>query len=255
MSEKSSDKSTQAAVRRQQIRALISYILWVTICFIGAQLVVVIIFAMLNSVGAFAYGPSQNIVSLTAKLLAFVVMVVALVGLPKLIWREKTSLDVLGLGRLLQWKDIGFALIGVIVAFIGSTLILWLSQYVLPWVDTEQTQNLGVSLFNSGFELALAFVVFVVVGPFVEEVIFRGFLFGKLRKNGVPFWLTTVVVSTVFAIAHWQWNVALDVFFLSIVMCYLREKTGSIWASVFIHMIKNGVAFYFTFVYVLVSGL
>jgi membrane protease YdiL (CAAX protease family) len=43
-------------------------------------------------------------------------------------------------------------------------------------------------------------------------------------------------------------NVALDVFILSIVMCGLREMTGSIWAGVVLHMMKNGLAFYLLFI-------
>jgi membrane protease YdiL (CAAX protease family) len=182
-------------------------------------------------------------------------MAAAVLGLPKLLWNEPTSLQTIGLHRLLKWRDIGLALVGIVVAFVGSAVILWLASHLMSWVDLEETQNLGVTLFNSGFELALAFMVFVIIGPIAEEIIFRGFLFGKLRQKGIPFWLTTLVVSVVFAVAHWQWNVALDVFFLSVIMCFMREKTGSIWAAIFIHMLKNGVAFYFVFVQGIMSGL
>lgn len=255
MLEKSSDKRWLTAKRVDQLRALVGYVLWVAICFIGSQLFVVLLLTLLGSTGIFDGEVNQNIVSLSSKIAAFLVMVAAVLGLPKLLWNEPTSLRTLGLHRLLKWSDIGLALLGIVIAFAGSILILTLASHFMSWVDLDETQNLGVTLFNSGFELALAFVVFVIIGPIAEEVIFRGFLYGKLREKGIPFWLTTLVVSALFAIAHWQWNVALDVFFLSVVMCFMREKTGSIWAAIFMHMIKNGVAFYFTFVHVVMSGL
>ena len=36
---------------------------------------------------------------------------------------------------------------------------------------------------------------------------------------------------------------AATAFVLSLVLIYLREKTGSLWASITLHAIKNGVAF------------
>jgi membrane protease YdiL (CAAX protease family) len=48
--------------------------------------------------------------------------------------------------------------------------------------------------------------------------------------------------------ASLQWNVAADTFALSLVLCTLRQITGNIWAGVLLHMIKNGIAYYFLFI-------
>jgi membrane protease YdiL (CAAX protease family) len=64
----------------------------------------------------------------------------------------------------------------------------------------------------------------------------------------MPAWLTTLVVSVLFGIAHGQWNVGIDVFALSVSMCVLRELTGSIWAGALVHIIKNLIAFIGVFV-------
>ena len=37
------------------------------------------------------------------------------------------------------------------------------------------------------------------------------------------------------------WNLAIDTFALSVVACVLREMFGSIWPSILIHMMKNGL--------------
>jgi membrane protease YdiL (CAAX protease family) len=52
----------------------------------------------------------------------------------------------------------------------------------------------------------------------------------------------------VFGAVHGQWNVAIDVFSLSLIMCGLREITGNIWAGALLHMLKNGLAFYILFI-------
>jgi len=52
----------------------------------------------------------------------------------------------------------------------------------------------------------------------------------------------------VFAVAHFSWNVGVDVFALSIVLCSLRIMTKTIWAPILVHMIKNGIAFFILFI-------
>jgi membrane protease YdiL (CAAX protease family) len=87
----------------------------------------------------------------------------------------------------------------------------------------------------------------VVIAPFAEEILFRGYLYGKLRKS-IPTWLAMVVTSALFGAIHAQWNVGVDVFVLSMVACSLREVTGGIWAGILLHMLKNGLAFYILFI-------
>ncbi len=74
----------------------------------------------------------------------------------------------------------------------------------------------------------------------------RGYLFGKLRRES-GFWLSAVITSAVFGFVHLQWNVGVDVFALSLVLCFLREKTGAIWAGMILHMLKNSVAYVLLF--------
>jgi membrane protease YdiL (CAAX protease family) len=94
----------------------------------------------------------------------------------------------------------------------------------------------------------LAFVTLVVVAPIAEEIIFRGYMYGKLKKF-VPIWVAILATSLLFGAVHGAWNLAIDTFALSIVLCSLREFTGNIWASILLHMVKNGIAFYILFIY------
>ncbi|MCZ6901364.1 MAG: CPBP family intramembrane metalloprotease, partial [Rickettsia endosymbiont of Ixodes persulcatus] len=107
----------------------------------------------------------------------------------------------------------------------------------------------------STWQYIVAFVMLVVLAPVGEELLFRGYLYGKLRKSA-PIWLAVLATSLTFGLAHlWtggegplQWAVAVDTFVLSLVMCSVREYTGAIWITIFMHMAKNGLAFYLLFV-------
>jgi membrane protease YdiL (CAAX protease family) len=96
-------------------------------------------------------------------------------------------------------------------------------------------------------DLLLMFVVMVVVAPVAEEVVFRGWMYGKLRERlsgKVGMAISMLVVSVAFGVLHGQWNVGVTVFVLSMVMCGIREMTGTIWGGVIVHMLKNALALY-----------
>jgi membrane protease YdiL (CAAX protease family) len=138
-----------------------------------------------------------------------------------------------------------FILWGVyMVATIAAAI---LAQQFLPWIDQQQPQEVGFDNLTLPVEYVLAFVALVILPPIAEELLFRGYLFGRLRER-FGFWFTTAVVSVTFGFVHFQWNVGIDTAVLSVFLCYLRERTGTIWASMVLHAIKNGLAYFLLFI-------
>lgn len=154
----------------------------------------------------------------------------------------------LGVGRISKRLYLLLVPLIYLACLLASGLLTSLVAYLVPGFNVEQAQNLGLPDITSQRDVVVMGLLLVGVVPLVEEFIFRGYLFGMLRRE-LPFWLTTVIVSALFASAHGQWNVALDTFILSLALCFLREKTGSIWASVALHSLKNLVAFLLLYVY------
>ena len=166
--------------------------------------------------------------------------------------RKTTTKETLGVQRPMKLGDIGLGVAGYIIYFIILVGVTMLLTNLVPAYVADQPQDVGfTSLF--GLERLIGFFVFVVVAPIVEEVIMRGFLYGKLRQAKMPMWPAAVIVSVIFGVLHGQWNVAVDTFILSMVACYLREVTGTIWPGVVIHMTKNAVAFTLLFI-VMIPG-
>ncbi len=175
-------------------------------------------------------------------LIAFIIFV------PWIAIKHRSSSSELGLQRSLSWTDILVSALAFAVYFILSALTLYLVVLLIPSFDVNQTQELGVKTNLYGSELMAAFVMFAIIAPVSEEIIMRGWLFGKLKRFHVPFWVNALIGSALFAVAHGQWNVGVDVFVLGMVLCFIRERTGSIWAGILVHMIKNVIAFYLVFV-------
>ena len=192
-------------------------------------------------------GMNNNAIQALFTAIAYVVSVAVTVFVPWLIVKNKTTRDELGIRGLPTWSDLLLAPIGFIVfMFVGTILLALLSKF-LPGINWEQTQDVGFSNLLTQSDFLLTFIMLVIVAPVAEEIIFRGWLYGKLRAK-IPAIPAILLVSILFGIVHGQWNVGVTVFVMSIVMCTIREITGTIWGGVLLHIIKNGVAFYFLYV-------
>ncbi len=177
----------------------------------------------------------------------YILCLVITIFVPWKIAKDKTTRDELGLRGLPTWTDILLAPIGFIVFMLVAVFMVSLMTVLLPGIDWSQEQNVGFNSLISGGDFLLAFISLVVIAPVAEEVIFRGWLYGKLRAK-IPAIPAMIVVSLLFGIVHGQWNVGVTVFVMSIAMCTMREITGTIWGGILIHMLKNGIAFYMLFV-------
>lgn len=231
---------------RVMLGGLAGWIALLVAAYIGAQYIVSFVIIGLMQLGL-SWSPTSTVNTLSFRVYVYIVMVL-IIGAVAWYRYRKLSLEQIGLQRLPEWSDIGLSLAGVIVYMLVSTIALTLASKI-PGFSPDQAQNLGIGrLF--GNDLVLGFFVLVILTPLFEEVIFRGFLYGRLRNLQFPWWVSSLIVSVLFGLAHMQWNVGVDVFFLSMVACALREMTDSIWAGVLLHMMKNFLAFLVAFVFI-----
>jgi membrane protease YdiL (CAAX protease family) len=154
--------------------------------------------------------------------------------------------EILGIARRLLLGSVGKAVLAFVVYF-GLTIIVAAVISAIPGYDADQSQDVGYRDMTTVLQYVAAFVGLVVLPPVAEELLFRGYLFGQLRRK-YGFVLSALVTSAMFGLVHLQWNVGIDVFTLSLVLCYLRENTGSIWAGMIVHGMKNGLAYFVLFI-------
>lgn len=190
---------------------------------------------------------STNALQTLYSALVYVVSLVITIFVPWKLAKSKTTRDELGLRGLPTWTDILLAPVGFIVFMIVAVILVAILQSIFPGINWSESQDVGFSNLISSSDFVLAFISLVVVAPVAEELIFRGWLYGKLRAK-IPAIPAMLVVSILFGIVHGQWNVGVTVFVMSIAMCTLREITGTIWGGILIHILKNGIAFYFLYV-------
>jgi len=93
------------------------------------------------------------------------------------------------------------------------------------------------------------FAVAVFMAPIIEEIMFRGGLFGWLRQYR-RFWayVATVLIFSLYHVWPYlmlDWRNAVYILQyvpVGILLCRLYEKIGSIWSCIFFHMLNNYVA-------------
>lgn len=180
-------------------------------------------------------------------MLVYVFTAFLVIFVPKFIKKEWGSTrESLGLTELPTFTDIGISILGFIATVFVSGVILSVLQS-MNLVNASQTQDVGYSNLTTGFDRAIAFIALVVITPFAEEVIFRGWLYRRLKnKSGVT--AAIVLTALLFGALHGQWNVGITVGIMSVIMCIEQELTGTIYAGILTHMIKNGVAFWLLYI-------
>ncbi len=169
--------------------------------------------------------------------------------------RRRSTMHAIGLNRAPVLNDIiraAIAFVGYIAIYIVSINII---EKLIPSINIDQKQELGFSQ-PYGIQLLAVYVSLAVLPPIVEEITARGLLYSGL-KNRLPVVKAAIITSLLFGAAHLQaggnapllWVAGIDTFILSLFLVYLREKTNSLWSPIFLHAIKNNIAFFSLYVW------
>jgi len=149
-------------------------------------------------------------------------------------------IDLLALRRpRMSWaRAIGLAAAGFGAIYAASAIV---AVIPLPQ-DPSQEQGLTPTQWEPRYAGAFAanVVLFVVVAPFVEELMFRGLGQSLLRFIGR--WPSIVVVGTAFGLSHGLLEALLVLVPFGIVVGYVRERTDSVYPGMVLHAVFNGAA-------------
>jgi membrane protease YdiL (CAAX protease family) len=220
---------------------------WVVASFYIAQALLIGLIWLLNQFHVSTNFLNQSVFNAIVSALLYIITLILVGVIPLFIKHRHSNMSDIGLNRLPSWTDILITPAGLIIYLILSSVLMLVMKHFFTGINVNQAQNTGFSHLTQNYEYILAFITLVIIAPVAEETLFRGFLYGKL-KAFMPFWAAILITSALFGAFHGQWDLAIDTFALSIVLCLLRETTGSLWASILLHMTKNGIAFYFLFI-------
>ncbi len=126
------------------------------------------------------------------------------------------------------------------VLFLGAAfeLLFSLSLQTIPypghWTDAY-LQHASHLMYGTPF---LPWITVVFITPAVEETVFRGFIYSRL-KNGMPAPAAALFTSLLFAAMHGTLLQGIYMFFLGLLFIWVLERFRSLYASVLFHVSFN----------------
>ncbi len=150
----------------------------------------------------------------------------------------------------LRIKNISWPVVSSTVIF-SVGLIIWVDEFdrlaSLIFTPPDFMNEMGVLLQFDSFGMAL-FIIFgiVILAPFGEEILFRGFLQKFLEEHWQDVTRAVLVTSLFFALIHLNPFWLIQIYILGVMLGYLAWKTGSIWAGFILHVMNNFLALMFT---------
>ncbi|MGK2862351.1 MAG: CPBP family glutamic-type intramembrane protease [Chitinophagaceae bacterium] len=145
----------------------------------------------------------------------------------------------------------------LVILLIGSSLLVATSLSYLTDItpipeswrirfdNLEEEYNRQVSAIinlKNAKDYIIALVVMAFLPALCEETLFRGGLQNFLARGTSRPWLSIVVVSILFSLAHFSFYGFLSRFFLGIVLGALFYYSGKLWLSILAHFINNALA-------------
>ena len=143
----------------------------------------------------------------------------------------------LGRTRTRWWQDV---LLVVASLAVGWTLTLLLTLLQLDRGGIIEELNKSMSQMR-GPLLAMGVLIIGVIGPFAEEVLFRGYVQTRLSERWGPV-AAVLIAATLFGLLHFDLVHSPFAFGFGLALGYATERSGSIWPAVWAHMINNTVS-------------
>ncbi len=129
----------------------------------------------------------------------------------------------------------------IFLAWSNEALVsVWPESLGGAWLRnwSEVAQEAQSELIENA-NLGWIFLIVGVLTPLAEELFFRGALMGWMMLRHFPRWSVILLPALLFTVMHLNPMGMLQIFFLALLLGYLRWATGSLWPSVGLHMCNN----------------
>ena len=145
-----------------------------------------------------------------------------------------------------------FTLLVCAVIYLGLNTLVNSLLLLAPAEVTENPNNEAVAaIAGSNFRVTVAITVFMA--PILEECLFRGALFGTIRrKSRVTAYVVTILLFAfyhlwsmfVYAYDSSLWWYLLQYVPAGFALCYAYERSGTVWCPIVLHAAINALAMY-----------
>jgi membrane protease YdiL (CAAX protease family) len=160
------------------------------------------------------------------------------------VMRGLSPAELFGLRRLPPAQAARRAFVFIIPLYILVCIIAALAGSLTKdfWPDSGPQDV--VKSFRSAKDVpmrAIMGVTAVIVAPLVEETVFRGFIYGVLKRY-TDGWFAALCSAALFAVVHMHVGSFVPLFVLALGFCAAYERTGCLLVPMFMHAFFNGAS-------------
>jgi len=179
----------------------------------------------------------------------FIDMAVGIIVLYFVAVRYKDRLQALGLRSSSFFNNVFSGIAAYIFVLPVLLIILVLSVWILNLVGyTPPPQPVFEIFMKEDRSRVLLFLTILVsvLGPIIEEIFFRGFMYAAVKKHlgvlGAAF-----LSAAVFSALHTNIVGFFPIMALGLLLAFLYERTGSLVGSITVHIVHNSIILGFVF--------
>jgi uncharacterized protein len=120
-----------------------------------------------------------------------------------------------------------------------------INTLIVPLFTGAEFENPQIEAITGGLSLSprdllLLLLLIAVVAPVAEELFFRGMLYPVLRRRWGAGW-AVVLNAALFALVHFIPLLLPGLFYIGLVLAWVRERSGSVIPCIVLHAIQNGL--------------
>ena len=215
----------------------------------GALVVFFVLGAAIVGGAMAAFGEDSVETDLAEAIAIALLDVVLVVTVLVVIGRKGAGLAALGFRAPRRgWlRMLGFIVIAYFAA-IGLVNLYGIAIDVFGLDQLEPSQQLPDDFYDHDVVVIMTGIAIVFMAPVAEEIFFRGFIFGGLRRY-VNLPIAGLTSGALFAIAHGDPGLVIPFAGVGLVLAFLYERTGTLYAAIGVHFIFNSVSFLLLLLY------
>lgn len=134
-----------------------------------------------------------------------------------------------------------YIFIGIGLWFLAMIINLLYAFYIMKFLPPEQELIETFEYLYNNTVLWQQLLMMALMPAITEELLFRGFVFSSLLNKISPT-KAIIISSAMFAILHFSLMKFFTTFLLGIVFGYTVYKTKSVYSSMILHFLNNGIA-------------
>lgn len=199
---------------------------WILITYLATQFSIFLGFPLLNLFGV----EHEKIPGLWSSYSFSVGLIIILLLLrPDMKLRHRND------GRVSRGEAIKWSFIGIFMAYGAQIAAAMIEMQVFGIEPGSENTEVLVEIAKL---TPIFMLVTAVIGPILEEIIFRMIIFGTLYKR-FNFWIAAVLSSILFAVVHMDFTHLLIYTAMGFVFAYLYVRTKRIIVPIIAHVAMN----------------